>query len=67
MEASPEKENDIQYFNQEGDGKFSPDLVAIDQREQESHQRKAKKRLQLKNLIITKFRNKYDASASNED
>ena len=30
-------------------------------------QRKNRKRLQLKNLIITKFRNKYDASASNED
>lgn len=35
--------------------------------ELESQQRKNRKRLQLKNLIITKFRNKYDASASNED
>lgn len=35
--------------------------------EMESLQRKNRKRLQLKNLIITKFRNKYDASASNED
>jgi len=29
--------------------------------------RKLKKRLQLKNLIITKFRNKYNASASVDD
>ena len=35
--------------------------------ELESQQRKNKKSLQLKNLIITKFRNKYDCSASNED
>lgn len=45
---------------------------AVDQgppspRSSEVAQKKLKKRLQLKNLIVTKFRNKYCASVSDED
>lgn len=50
---------------------FSADVqrlsLDLEAQKNDNQIRKLKKRLQLKNLIITKFRNKYNASASVDD
>ena len=61
--VEPAGDDHLPAINNENENKPAPET----NNELESQQRKNRKRLQLKNLIITKFRNKYDASASNED